>query len=101
MQKVRSLLDTLAERLGQVMKYGEGERDMIMLQHRFLIENADGTTVRTLFNPNPPPPPNTHWPTPFAPPVHLCPCKAIAIRCCGAASRRRATACRRVPPGRP
>ena len=46
--KVRSLLDTLAERLAVVMKYEEGERDMIMLQHRFELENADGSTeVRT------------------------------------------------------
>eukprot|EP00051_Salpingoeca_urceolata_P026413 m.477223 g.477223 ORF g.477223 m.477223 type:complete len:452 (-) comp20778_c0_seq1:139-1494(-) len=44
----RSILDTLAALLGDKLKYEDGERDMIMLQHRFVIERADGKTeVRT------------------------------------------------------
>ncbi|KAL7275565.1 saccharopine dehydrogenase (NADP+, L-glutamate-forming) [Rhizina undulata] len=36
-------LDTLCATLEQKMQYGPGERDMVMLQHRFEIELADGT----------------------------------------------------------
>lgn len=43
-----SILDTLAAALSTKMEYKEGERDMIMLQHRFEIEKADGSPeVRT------------------------------------------------------
>lgn len=28
------------------MQYEEGERDMVMLQHKFEIENKDGSKVR-------------------------------------------------------
>ena len=31
------------------MKYEQGERDLVMLQHKFVVEWADGTEVRTLF----------------------------------------------------
>ena len=30
------------------MKYEQGERDLVMLQHKFVVEWADGTEVRTL-----------------------------------------------------
>lgn len=28
------------------MKYEQGERDLVMLQHKFVVEWADGTEVR-------------------------------------------------------
>jgi saccharopine dehydrogenase (NADP+, L-glutamate forming) len=37
-----NLLDTLCATLEQKMQYEEGERDMVMLQHRFEIEWANG-----------------------------------------------------------
>lgn len=41
-------LDTLCASLEQKMQYAEGERDMVLLQHKFGIELADGTKqVRT------------------------------------------------------
>jgi saccharopine dehydrogenase (NADP+, L-glutamate forming) len=36
-------LDTLCATLERKMQYGEGERDLVMLQHKFEIEHADGT----------------------------------------------------------
>lgn len=50
-------LDTLCATLEQKMQYEEGERDLVMLQHKFEIENADGTRVRppTLSQPENPP----------------------------------------------
>lgn len=36
-------LDTLCATLEQKMQYGPGERDMVMLQHKFGIEHADGS----------------------------------------------------------
>lgn len=36
-------LDTLCATLEQKMQYGPGERDMVMLQHKFEIENQDGS----------------------------------------------------------
>ena len=36
-------LDTLCAELEEKMKYEEGERDMVILQHRFGIEHKDGT----------------------------------------------------------
>ncbi|KAI9193279.1 Saccharopine dehydrogenase [Polychytrium aggregatum] len=38
-----NLLDTLCATLEQKMQYEEGERDMVMLQHKFGVELADGT----------------------------------------------------------
>ncbi|KAL0635354.1 saccharopine dehydrogenase (NADP+, L-glutamate-forming) [Maublancomyces gigas] len=35
-------LDTLCATLESKMEYGPGERDMVMLQHKFIIELADG-----------------------------------------------------------
>ncbi|KAK7524153.1 saccharopine reductase [Phyllosticta citricarpa] len=41
-------LDTLCATLEKKMQYTKGERDMVMLQHKFGIENADGSNeVRT------------------------------------------------------
>ncbi|KAI5463633.1 saccharopine dehydrogenase [Mariannaea sp. PMI_226] len=36
-------LDTLCATLEQKMQFEEGERDFVMLQHKFIIENADGS----------------------------------------------------------
>jgi saccharopine dehydrogenase (NADP+, L-glutamate forming) len=36
-------LDTLCARLEKLCAYEPGERDMVMLQHKFVIENQDGT----------------------------------------------------------
>ena len=38
-----NLLDTLCARLEALMKYEAGERDLVMLQHKFFVEWADGT----------------------------------------------------------
>ncbi|KAJ7632296.1 saccharopine dehydrogenase [Roridomyces roridus] len=37
-----NLLDTLCARLEGLMKYEEGERDLVMLQHKFVVEWKDG-----------------------------------------------------------
>lgn len=39
-----NVLDTLCATLEELMQYEEGERDMVVLQHKFGIEWADGTT---------------------------------------------------------
>lgn len=41
--RAKNLLDTLCARLETLMKYEEGERDLVMLQHKFIVEWADGT----------------------------------------------------------
>jgi spermidine synthase len=41
----QSILDTLCATLEQKMAYGKGERDMVMLQHKFEIQLKDGTKV--------------------------------------------------------
>jgi hypothetical protein len=41
-----TLLDTLCARLEGLMAYKPGERDLVMLQHKFYVEWADGKTVR-------------------------------------------------------
>jgi spermidine synthase / saccharopine dehydrogenase (NADP+, L-glutamate-forming) len=38
-----NLLDTLCTRLEKLMAYGEGERDLVMLQHKFVVEWKDGS----------------------------------------------------------
>ena len=43
-----NLLDTLCARLEGLMKYDEGERDLVMLQHKFVVEWADGSEVGVL-----------------------------------------------------
>lgn len=40
-----SLLDTLSARLDKLCKFGPGERDLVMLQHKFVVEWQDGTKV--------------------------------------------------------
>jgi saccharopine dehydrogenase (NADP+, L-glutamate forming) len=40
-----SLLDSMADFLGEKLKYQPGERDMIVMQHKFKIIKADGTNV--------------------------------------------------------
>lgn len=40
--RAQNLLDTLCGRLESLMKYEEGERDLVMLQHKFTIELANG-----------------------------------------------------------
>jgi saccharopine dehydrogenase (NADP+, L-glutamate forming) len=42
-QRRGNLLDTLCATLEQKMQYEKGERDMVMLQHRFEIEWANGS----------------------------------------------------------
>lgn len=42
-------LDTLCSLLERKMQYSPGERDMVMLQHRFEIEHKDGVKVGALF----------------------------------------------------
>lgn len=37
-----NLLDTLCGRLEDLMQYEQGERDLVMLQHKFVVEWADG-----------------------------------------------------------
>ncbi|RDX51164.1 Saccharopine dehydrogenase [Lentinus brumalis] len=39
-----NLLDTLCARLEPLMKFKEGERDLVILQHKFVVEWADGKT---------------------------------------------------------
>jgi len=41
-----TLLDTLAKHLEKTMSFKPGERDLVMLQHKFVIEWADGKMVR-------------------------------------------------------
>ena len=43
--KAKNLLDTLCARLERLMKYEDGERDLVMLQHKFFVEWQDGTEV--------------------------------------------------------
>ncbi|KAH9474985.1 Saccharopine dehydrogenase [NADP(+), L-glutamate-forming] [Psilocybe cubensis] len=38
-----NLLDTLCAQLETLMAYAPGERDLVMLQHKFVVEKADGT----------------------------------------------------------
>lgn len=40
-----NLLDTLCAQLETLMKYDEGERDLVMLQHKFIVEWSDGSEV--------------------------------------------------------
>ncbi|TFK60671.1 saccharopine dehydrogenase [Pluteus cervinus] len=40
--RAQNLLDTLCARLETLMKYEQGERDLVMLQHKFVIWWADG-----------------------------------------------------------
>jgi len=46
-----NLLDTLCAQLETLMKYEKGERDLVMLQHKFVVEWKDGKEVRRLHTP--------------------------------------------------
>lgn len=46
-----NLLDTLCARLEGLMKYEAGERDLVMLQHKFVVEWQGGKTVRVVPSP--------------------------------------------------
>ena len=43
-----TLLDTLCAQLETLMAYAPGERDFVMLQHKFVVEWADGKRVRVV-----------------------------------------------------
>ncbi|KAF2646982.1 Saccharopine dehydrogenase [Lophiostoma macrostomum CBS 122681] len=53
-----NLLDTLCEQLEKLMSFRPGERDLVMLQHKFVVEWEDGTmetftsTLELLGDPN-------------------------------------------------
>jgi hypothetical protein len=40
-----NLLDTLCARLEMLMSFQPGERDLVMLQHKFVVEWEDGKSV--------------------------------------------------------
>ena len=40
-----NLLDTLCARMENLMKFEEGERDFVMLQHKFVVEYPDSKQV--------------------------------------------------------
>lgn len=40
-----NLLDTLGARLEAKMQYKNGQKDMVLMQHKFEIENKDGSRV--------------------------------------------------------
>lgn len=42
-----NLLDTLCGQLEKRMSFQPGERDLVMLQHKFVVEWKDGNTVRS------------------------------------------------------
>ena len=42
----RNLLDTLCKQLEKLMSFKEGERDLVMLQHKFKVEWSNGQKVR-------------------------------------------------------
>ena len=41
----QNLLDTLCKQLEKLMSFEEGERDLVMLQHKFVVKWADGRVV--------------------------------------------------------
>lgn len=41
-----NLLDTLCTQLEKLLRFKPGERDLVMLQHKFVVEWADGRVVR-------------------------------------------------------
>jgi saccharopine dehydrogenase (NADP+, L-glutamate forming) len=44
-----NVFDTLCHRLGKVLSFKPGERDLVMLQHKFVVEWRDGKKVRISF----------------------------------------------------
>ena len=51
LERKGTLIDTLAHAMVQKMAYKDGERDMIMLQHTFVLEKPDGTQARPKTHP--------------------------------------------------
>lgn len=45
-----NVLDTLCATLEEKMQYAPGERDMCILQHKFIIEDKDGKRVEPPFD---------------------------------------------------
>lgn len=45
-----NLLDTLCAQLEKLMSFQPGERDLVMLQHKFVVEWASGKKVRYALN---------------------------------------------------
>ena len=45
-----NVLDTLCGRLEELMKYEPGESDLVMLQHKFVVEWKDGSVVCVYFS---------------------------------------------------
>lgn len=41
-----NVFDTLCHQLAKQLSFKPGERDLVMLQHKFVVEWADGTKVR-------------------------------------------------------
>ena len=42
-----NLLDTLSAHLAGICSFNPGERDLVVLQHKFVVEWQDGSTVST------------------------------------------------------
>lgn len=47
----QNLLDTLCAQLEKLMSFNPGERDLVMLQHKFVVEWANGKKVSQNFGP--------------------------------------------------
>ena len=45
-----NLLDTLCGRLEKLMSFQPGERDLVMLQHKFVVEWEGGSKVGSTFH---------------------------------------------------
>jgi hypothetical protein len=41
-----NVFDTLCHQLAQLLSFKPGERDLVMLQHKFVVEWSDGKKVR-------------------------------------------------------
>ena len=47
-----NLLDTLCAQLEKLMSFKPGERDLVMLQHKFVVEWADGKKASRYYYPD-------------------------------------------------
>jgi hypothetical protein len=45
-----NLLDTLCARLETLMSFGPRERDLVILQHKFVVEWSNGDRVKSSFH---------------------------------------------------
>lgn len=43
----KNLLDTLCAQMEKLMSFQPGERDLVILQHKFVVEWADGKPVNS------------------------------------------------------